>query len=1268
MRSSVKFVHRGRVVELSAAHARMTLLDWLRITQLKTGTKEGCAEGDCGACTIVLRRLVDGQIITEAVNSCILLAGQADGCEVVTVEDLSSGGALHPVQRAMVDLHGSQCGFCTPGIVMSLYALRQEAVRPVTAGRVCDALAGNLCRCTGYRPIVEAALQACRSDPDHLPPHLAGLLSGIASDDDLLSGDTDGFFAAPRTEQALATLLALHPDALLVGGATDIGLRFTKDLVAPQRVIWLGRVAGLGAIGTTPRGLSIGATASLAQAATALAGLAPDLAEIVRRFGSPQVRASATVGGNIANGSPIGDLAPCLIALGAELELMGTAGGKLQIRRMPLENYFLSYKRQDRQPGEIVRRVLVPLPDATTVFRAYKISKRLDEDISTVLGAFALHMQNTRIVAARVAFGGMAGVPARAQATEQALAGLDVAAGTPMTAAFAALDADFSPMSDHRASAAYRTHLARTLLEKAIREAAGVRPSHVRMTAQSRPVAQAETMSATQTGSDQKLEVVSRPHPQDSAGLHVTGGADYIDDMREPLGTLHIACGLSPVARGRLVALGLDAVRAVPGVVAVLTAADVPGKNDIAPAFADEPLLAVDRVLFHGQPLFAVVATDRETARRACRLAVIDIVAETPVVTIEQALEAHSTVLPDYDFRFGDAAQALSDAPHVLSGRFVIGGQEHFYLEGQAALAVPGEGGTVRIFSSTQDPSEVQHIAARVLGVVESAVVVETRRMGGAFGGKESQACQWATLAALGARVTGQPVKIRLDRDDDFAATGKRHDFRADWQVGYAPDGRLLAYDVMLNARCGCSVDLSPGVVDRAMFHATNAYYVPDAVIGSKRLRTDTVSNTAFRGFGGPQGVLAIERVMDAIAHASGRDPLDVRKLNLFGPNRDITPYGMRVDDTDTLRDLVDELERTSCYRARRAELATANAQGGHFRRGLALTPVQFGISFTLAHMNQAGALLHVYQDGSVLLNHGGTEMGQGLFVKVAQVVAEELGLPLAAVRPSATSTAMVPNASPTAASAGSDLNGMAARIAALEIKQRLTALLATHWSVAADTILFAGGRVSSGNRSLSFGEVAAMARKARVSLSATGFYKTPDITWDRETRTGKPFYYFAYGAACTEVLVDTQTGEMRVERVDILHDVGRSLNPAIDIGQIEGGFVQGMGWLTTEELVFDANGRLATHAPSTYKIPVASDVPADFRVRLTHRPNGVPTIYRSKGVGEPPLMLATSVFSAILDALASLAPGQHVPLDAPATPERIALAARALTARPQSL
>ncbi len=760
----------------------------------------------------------------------------------------------------------------------------------------------------------------------------------------------------------------------------------------------------------------------------------------------------------------------------------------------------------------------------------------------------------------------------------------------------------------------------------------------------------------------ENFSVVRTPAAHDSAVKHVTGQAMYIDDQRVPAGTLHLAPGYAPIAAGRVTTLDLEPVKAAPGVVAVLVAKDVPGKNDISPKdINDDPLIVSGTIMFFGQVLFVVVAETRDQARRAARLARIATAPSMPVIDVDDALVAGTSVLPDYKFERGEIDEELERAPKKVTGEFRLGGQEHFYLEGQVALAIPGEDGDMFVYSSTQHPTEVQHVVAHVLGLNDNAVTVEVRRMGGGFGGKESQATQWAALAALAAWKTGRPCKMRLDRDDDMIMTGKRHDFRVDYSAGFTREGSLRSVDVALSARCGYSEDLTLGVVDRTMFHADNSYYYPSCRILTRRTRTNTVSNTAFRGFGGPQGMLFAERMMDHIAFVTGRDPLDVRKANFYGgAGRDRTPYGMRVED-NILHELVGELERTSDYNQRRKELAEFNASNPVLKKGIALTPVKFGISFTLIHLNQAGALVHLYRDGSISLNHGGTEMGQGLFVKVAQVVAEEFGVGLDKVKITATSTAKVPNTSPTAASAGTDLNAMAALNACREIKDRLYDFIEEKWNVTRDQVKFQDGGVLVGNRTMTLSEVAQAAYVNRVHLSSAGFYKTPLITWDRERATGRPFYYFAYGAACSEVTVDTMTGEMRVNRVDILHDVGKSLNPAIDIGQIEGGFVQGMGWLTTEELVWDSAGRLQTHAPSTYKIPTSSDVPADFRVALFESGgNREDAIFRSKAVGEPPLMLAISVFSAVTDAILSLKPAVFPRLDAPTTPEAIMRAIRA--------
>lgn len=750
------------------------------------------------------------------------------------------------------------------------------------------------------------------------------------------------------------------------------------------------------------------------------------------------------------------------------------------------------------------------------------------------------------------------------------------------------------------------------------------------------------------------LRNVGRALAHDSAALHVSGGAAYIDDLAEPKGILHLAPVLAQVARGRIVSRELDEVYGAPGVVTVLSAADIPGTNECSPSVGGDPILADGDVLFHGQVLFAVVAETRDQARRAARLARVDIEERRPRVTVDDGVESGETVLDNYTFRRGDPVGAIGRSANRIQGRIRIGGQEHFYLEGQVALALPAENGEMRVMSSTQHPSEVQHLVARMLGRPDAKVVCECRRMGGAFGGKESQAAQWACLAALASHVTGRPAKMRLDRDDDMMATGKRHDFLVDWKAGVDGKGVIEGVDVRFFGRCGYSADLSLGVNDRTMFHADNSYFYPHVHIHSNRVRTDTVSNTAFRGFGGPQGMVFAERLMDIVAIRLGADPLDIRKRNFYRRGGDITPYGMKVKD-NILKAVVGELEKSSEYRERRKAIAAHNERSRWLKKGISLNPVKFGIAFTLKHLNQAGALVHVYTDGSIQVNHGGTEMGQGLYMKVAQIVAEIFGVDTSRVRITATTTDKVPNTTATAASSGSDLNGMAARRASETIRDRMAELAAKLYQGEANAVRFDGGNVYVGGREIGFAELAGKCFLERVQLSATGFYATPKITWDRQEMSGNPFLYFAYGAACSEVTIDCLTGEMRVDRVDILHDCGSSLNPAIDIGQIEGGFVQGMGWLTTEELVFDDKGRLATHAPSTYKIPAASDVPADFRVRIWEsKGNREKTIFRSKAVGEPPLMLATSVFSAIFHAIASISPGRVPELDAPATPEAI--------------
>ena len=772
---------------------------------------------------------------------------------------------------------------------------------------------------------------------------------------------------------------------------------------------------------------------------------------------------------------------------------------------------------------------------------------------------------------------------------------------------------------------------------------------------------------------------VSRPH--ESAHLHVAGAAPYTDDLPEVAGTLHAALGLSPIAHGVIEAIDVAAIRALPGVVDVFTARDIPGANDCGSLVHDDPILAGeagDTLRYVGQPVFAVIATTREAARRAAAQAKAVIRAQPlpPILTPQAAHAAQQYVVPPMHLQRGQAQAAIAAAPYRLQAEFDVGGQEQFYLEGQISVALPQEDGGMKLLCSTQHPSEMQHLVAHALHRPAHAVQVECRRMGGGFGGKESQSGLFACVAAIAAARLQRPVKLRVDRDDDFMITGRRHCFHYQAEVGFDDAGRILGAEATLVSRAGHSADLSGPVMTRALCHFDNAYWLPHVALHGYSGKTNTQSNTAFRGFGGPQGAIAIEYLIDSVARALGKDPLAVRRANFYGTaTNNVTPYGQLVDD-NIIAELTDELVATSDYSARRADVAAFNASSPVLKKGLALTPLKFGISFNVVHLNQAGALVHIYTDGSVLVNHGGTEMGQGLNTKVAQVVAHELGLSLARVRSTATDTQKIANTSATAASTGSDLNGKASQDAARQIRERLAAFAAATWGGGVATtadVHFADERVVVNGHSLFFVDVVHAAYMARVQLWSDGFYTTPGLSWDRATLQGRPFYYYAYGAAVSEVLVDTLTGEWKLLRADLLQDAGTSLNPALDIGQVEGAFIQGMGWLTMEELVWhpaDGSpkaGTLTTHAPSTYKIPTANDTPAQFTTRLFNRPNVQDSIHRSKAVGEPPLLLPFSVFFAIRDAVSAVG-GHRVdpPLQAPATSEAILRAITAVQAAVQ--
>lgn len=742
--------------------------------------------------------------------------------------------------------------------------------------------------------------------------------------------------------------------------------------------------------------------------------------------------------------------------------------------------------------------------------------------------------------------------------------------------------------------------------------------------------------------------------PHDSAELHVAGEAQYIDDLTLPANTLHVAVGLSTIACGEIITMDLTDVIKARGVIDVITANDIPGKRDIGPVFPGDLLLTDSRIEFHGQAMFAVAAVDFISAQRAVKLAKIKYKEEKPLLDIQEAIDKQIYVRPPHGISCGNATKAIESAHHVIHGSLSIGGQDHLYLEGQVSIAIPEEHNHFTIYSSNQNPTETQHLIAEVLNLSMADIMVETRRMGGAFGGKETQAAPWACMAAIFAQRTGKTVKCRLGREADMRMTGKRHPFKHKYTVGFDQNGKIKGVRYQIAAACGYSPDLSDAIVDRAMFHCDNAYYLENANINGLRCKTNTVSQTAFRGFGGPQGMMLAEKVIEDIAHYLDKDPLEIRRLNFY-QSGEKTPYGQSIESS-LIPSLVDQLAKKADYNNRRDKITAFNATSPIIKRGISLTPVKFGISFTVAHLNQAGALVHIYHDGSIHLNHGGTEMGQGLMIKLAQVVADEFRIDLDSIKINATRTDKVPNTSPTAASSGTDLNGMAVLNAVKKLKKRLVDFAVNYYRVNAEDIVFKSNTVKLVNQTIDFKELVKQAYLARISLSATGFYKTPKIHYDRKKSQGQPFFYFATGAAISEVEVDILTGENRVLRTDIIHDAGNSMNPAIDIGQIEGGFIQGMGWLSSEELKWNETGKLSSANPATYKIPTAYDVPEIFNVELLENtPNIANTIFRSKAVGEPPLMLAISVWCAIHNAISSHATDkQPIPLEAPATPENI--------------
>ena len=1247
--ASFELTINGLKVLVEGVAPTTTLLQFLRSRGI-TGAKEGCAEGDCGACTVALvDRDAVGNPTYRTMTSCIALLPALAGREVITVEGLQAGmGALHPVQSAMVAHFGSQCGYCTPGFVMSLFEAYYRSDCS-TSSELSDQLSGNLCRCTGYRPIRDAALTALATRVRGGDAFKERLKAPAPTLKALDYSTESGRLIRPDSLKGLLEALNEHDDARLVAGATELGVEATKKRAAFSLLVSTEGIPELRRINRGESVWNIGASATLTEISEALGAEFPSLAKMLRVFASRQIRNRATLGGNLATASPIGDSAPVLMSLDASLVLASVEG----LRKVALSDFFVAYRKTALRRGEIILSVEIPhFKGGEGLERKsdfMKVSKRRELDISIVAAAFSLDLDATGVVRrARIAYGGVAAMPVRARKAEAALVGKTIQDAAESAAAM--LGTEFSPIDDVRAGAEFRRGLVVSLWEKFVSGETSV--------------AQDGT-SEFEMGRSILAEDRSRGLRHESAVGHVNGGAHYVGDTAQQRPMLEIWPVCSLHACARIVRRDFTAALAVPGVECVLAAEDIPGRWMIGPG-RDEPLFARDEVSYHSQIIAVVVGRTLRSCREAAAAVVIEYEPIAPILGIKNAINGKSFHAPPLSLARGDVTAALERARNRLDGELLFGGQEHFYLETQAAWAEVGESGSILVGSSTQDPSGVQSTVADVLGIQRSNVVVQTPRIGGGFGGKETQATTFAAIAALAAMRTRKPVRLQLDRDVDMALTGKRHPFLARYSVGFDDEGHLLAAEVELFSDGGWSVDLSQEVLGTALIHLDNSYYIPTVRFTGLSARTNVASNTAFRGFGAPQGMLVIEEIMDRVSRALGLPPETVRGRNLYhgSGETNTTHYQQEIGD-NRIQAAWSQVQLEAAFAERRRSVDDWNSTHPRIKRGLAITPVKMGV----AHKNQAGALVLLYSDGSAQVNHGGTEMGQGLHTKMRGIVIRELGLSEERVRMMQTSTDKVPNTWATAGSSSADINGEAVRKACAILRERILPVAAKLLSkesltpISTDRIDLAADRavVRGTSMAVTISDICKRAHEERISLSATGFHTANDFRLDWAESRGSPFQYFACGAAVAEVEVDGYTGMHRVLRVDAVHDVGNSLNPGIDLGQIEGGLVQGIGWLTREELLWDSKGRLLTHSASTYQIPAISDAPIEFRVTLLPRAGQPGTINGSKGVGEPPLMLALSVREAIRDAVSAFGPKTcRIDLPSPSTCEAIFAAIRA--------
>ncbi|KAJ1916407.1 hypothetical protein H4219_003809 [Mycoemilia scoparia] len=1337
--SSMLVYINGKRVVINNPDPDLTVLQYLRQIGL-TGTKLGCGEGGCGVCTVMVSQFdVEANQVTHVpVNACLAPLCSMDGKHIITTEGLGTAAKPHAVQERLALLHASQCGFCTPGFVMSLYTLLRNNPNP-TEHEIEDCFDGNLCRCTGYRPILDAAktfsdeawkrqsggsvcgrgADCCQNkknkeqteessagkkdqkemsfaeiqkqkvidqfkpyDPTQeliFPPQLIRYAknSAAASSEEssdvparvplCITGTTRSWckqFFRPLTFKQLVELRGTYPDSRIIGGNTEVGVEIRLKKAQYPVQIYAGDIPELRKIEEAADGSGVyfGANLTLAKFQKSLREYTQNkdlstktqamsaLLENLHYFAGRQIRSVATIAGNIATASPISDMNPVLVASGAKVIAVSVAGGE---RTIPLTEFFLGYRKTALRPDEVLFKVFVPFTRPGEVVCGYKMAKRQDDDIAIVnAGMRILVNPETGIVdEANLAYGGMGPTTVQAKKTIEAMVGKKWGSRDIYEEVLQVcrdeMKLDYAVPGG---MAAYRTSLATSFLFKfwvTSSQRLGIETSESAFTEEIKDIE--PTLCTNNQGYDDipDFKVVGHGVAHMSALKQVTGEARYLDDIPIQANELYLGLILAPHAHAKIKSIDTTQALALEGVEHIYFAKDVPGHNTWGPIFQDEEFLASEEVVYFGQPIGLVLAVDQRAAQQASRLVKVDYEVLPHIVSIPDAIKADSFHPPVRQLNNGNVEESFAKSKHIFEGESYCDGQEHFYLETQGCLVIPrGEGDEYEVWSSTQNPTETQAVVSEILDIPRNRVVARIKRMGGGFGGKESRASALAALVALGSHLSKRPVRIQLDRDEDMQISGQRHAFYATWKIGCDENGKIDALEMNLFGNAGHSLDLSTGVLERAVSHADNCYNFPNSRIVGKLCKTHTQSNTAFRGFGGPQGMILIENAFEEIADRLNI-PVEVLRQRNFYKEGQNTPFHQPVLDWH-IPNMWDQIMKSSDFVERKKAIDEFNAKSRYRKRGISILPTKFGISFGAKFMNQAGALVHIYQDGSILVSHGGTEMGQGLHTKMCQIAAEALEVPLDSVFVSDTSTNVVANTSPTAASASSDLNGYAVYNACMILKERLAPL---REKMAGEP----------------FSKICRAAHLERINLSANGFYSTPDIGFNWQTEEGHLFFYFTQGIAVTEVELDTLTGNHTILRSDILMDVGKSLNKAIDLGQIEGAFVQGAGWSTMEEWLYHPrNGALFTRGPGNYKVPTAHTIPRDFRVSLLEGadyPN-LKTIHSSKGIGEPPLFLGSSALFALRHAVTAARKGNQIDvaaepvhLDSPATAETLRLA-----------